>query len=106
MNKETRLSTEWIPDQITIYRMRGECSQEAYLAFRVSSTGYTRKKGVRLHLHEKHNSKCALCDSETELHIDHIESVRKCFDRGALYFCNSLSNLQLLCSQCNVKKSS
>lgn len=98
-------SLEWNPDEITLIRMKDIDYYTAFKAFRKSSTGYVNKKYVREFVFNKYKNRCLICHSEKELQIDHIKSVHECFKNKELYYCNSIENLQLLCSECNNKKS-
>ena len=94
----------WNPEASTIIKMCGDNKEIAFKAFRVSSTVYTSKKYVRIYTHARCNGKCVKCGSKKDIHMDHIKSVRNCFDSRQFFLCNSISNLQLLCSVCNLKK--
>lgn len=78
----------------------------SYTAFRKSSTAYANKKHVKQFVVKKYNNMCNNCNGNKDLHIDHVTSVKECYLKGMYVFCNSLENLQLLCSRCNIKKSS
>lgn len=56
-------------------------------------------KAVRLYVLERDNYRCQSCgeDTKTRLNIDHIIPL-------ATGGSNDISNLQVLCSQCNQKK--
>jgi len=53
---------------------------------------------VQIKVWKRDNGKCVLCGSTENLHFDHIIPVSK---GGS----NSVDNIQILCSKCNLKKS-
>lgn len=73
--------------------------------YRVSSSGYIKKKFIREYIFKKYDNKCFFCNSKLELQIDHIKSVSWCYENKMLFECNHIDNLRLLCSKCNIKKS-
>ena len=99
-------SYTWNPDEITTLGMASNDKHVSFKAFRVSSSGYIKKKYVRQYVFIKYNNTCNYCESTKELQVDHIKSVRYCFDNNIIDKCNTLNNLQILCSKCNRSKQS
>ena len=96
---------KWNPQKITLHKMLDVIDwKDGYKHFRSSSSGYISKKSVRDYIFNRYNNKCNYCSSDENLQIDHIESVLSCYQKGHLYFCNSIENLQLLCKKCNLSK--
>lgn len=91
------------PDEITIKRIIAS-NDHSFNYFRKSSTSYCNKKFVKEFILNRHSNKCVLCSNGNNLQIDHIISVKKCFEDKNFVYCNSLQNLQTLCSSCNIKK--
>lgn len=98
-------SLKWNPTECTISKMNSDDYYISFKAFRVSSSGYINKKYVKEYVFKKYNNRCNSCGSDNELHVDHIKSVHYCFLNNVKDYCNSLENLQLLCSKCNLLKS-
>ena len=98
------MKTKWNPSEDTLNKINSSDYYVSFKAFRVSSSGYINKKYVKEHVYSKCNNKCNNCNSTKELHIDHIVSVHESFKTNRIYYCNTLDNLQLLCSKCNLKK--
>lgn len=70
---------------------------EARFAKRYKPDRYISKEMRKIVL-EKYEHSCVLCGATDKLEIDHIKPVSK---RGI----SELSNLQVLCKKCNIKKS-
>ena len=104
--------------------------KDAFKLIRSASSGYIANPAVRAHVFAVCENKCSFCGSSEKLHVDHIKSVKKMSKEYLEYSCdvcdinelidltikckhdfeilqklNSLDNLQLLCSVCNIKKS-
>ena len=95
----------WNPDPITLDRINNVDYYISFKAFRRSSTSYVNKKYVRAYVFNSFNNECLFCKSKKELQVDHVISVHECFLRKRFSYCNSIKNLQLLCSSCNLLKS-
>ena len=79
-------------------------NDKSYSVFRKISTSYANRVYVKRFILNKYNNKCKFCGSKNNLQIDHIISVYKCFLDRNFMICNTIENLQLLCSKCNLKK--
>jgi 5-methylcytosine-specific restriction endonuclease McrA len=77
---------------------------DIYKRFRKSCSGFIAKKEVREIILKKYNYKCAYCGSKDFLQIDHIKSVKFCFDNNMHSYVNKEENLQVLCRKCNASK--
>ena len=78
--------------------------KDAFKYLRSSSSAFIAKKEVRAIVFERYNHECALCGSKEDLQVDHVISVKQCFDKGMIGLCNTESNLQCLCGRCNASK--
>ena len=87
-------------DESTIEKILKRDSK-SYKNFRISSTAYVNRKFVRDYVLKKYHNKCKKCNNINDLQIDHIYSVRTCYDLELYVFCNSIDNLQVLCQKCN-----
>lgn len=98
---------KWNPSKKTLFLIenRAMYEKESFKKFRESSSNYIKNKFVRLLIFDKYNYRCNYCSSVDELEIDHIKSVFNCFKHKQYYDCNVVKNLQLLCKNCNNKKS-
>jgi 5-methylcytosine-specific restriction endonuclease McrA len=96
----------WNPDGYQVKLFKDLNKNIAYKAFRKNSSYYVSKKYVRQFVLEKYNNCCNYCKSTFEIQIDHILSVKHCFENNLLRQCNRISNLQVLCSKCNLIKGS
>ena len=97
---------DWKPTRKTYFRLFDMLDESnKFKFFRQSSSAYVKRKEVREYVLKKHNYKCAFCGSSEKLHIDHILSVKKCFDAKDYFMCNTIENLQVLCQTCNILKS-
>lgn len=107
MEKGSLSKLVWKPSKITRWKMSSDNMdrRDAFKAFRSSSGGFINKPVVRRHVLAKCDYKCVYCNSTKGLQIDHIKSVYMCFKSDLLDYCNSIENLQALCSRCNLKKS-
>lgn len=75
----------------------------SFKKFRQFSSNFIKNKNIRQTLFNTEKF-CALCFSSEKLEIDHIISVKKCFDNKDYLLCNSIKNLQVLCKKCNTSK--
>lgn len=103
-NYELSKKHKYSPDISTIQKILRKDSN-SYIAFRKSSTQYANKIFVKTYIFTKYNNKCNNCLSGKNLTIDHVLSVKYCYQNELYGMCNSIGNLQLLCSSCNNKKS-
>lgn len=78
--------------------------KEAFKKFRIVCSNYIKKSVVRDSILKKCNYKCVICNAIEKLQVDHIISVKKCFDNKLIDFCNKYDNLQILCYKCNSSK--
>lgn len=96
---------EWNPNKATRYKLDDYIdSKEALKIFRNSSSGFISKPIVRDFIFNRDNSTCVLCSATNNLQVDHIKSVRHCFNNNLLWECNKEDNLQTLCLRCNAAK--
>ena len=95
----------WYPSRKTISKMYDNMSEsKAEYAFRQSSSALVYRSDVRKIVFDNWNNKCAYCESTSNLQVDHIVSVHRCFKDKRLRYCNSIENLQILCRSCNAAK--
>lgn len=104
-NYELSQKHKYSPDISTIRNILRK-DNKSYISFRKSSTQYANKIFVKMYVFNKYNNVCNNCFSSKNLTIDHILSVKYCYQNELYGMCNSIGNLQLLCSSCNNKKSS
>jgi len=96
---------KWLPQKISASRIRSSMDKkDALKCFRNSSSGFIKKNDLRVYLFEKFKNKCVKCSSMDKIQIDHIISVKRCFDNQLFDFCNTEENLQVLCMKCNTTK--
>lgn len=101
-----KITLEWKPSYLlSIHLFDSIDKNESFKKFRSASSSYISNKYVRRYIYSKYNSKCFICSSIDDLQIDHKVSVKNCFVSNRILFCNSISNLQLLCKKCHFKKS-
>ena len=93
-----------MPLKSTLRKMESSNRKTAFKVFRDSSSGFVAKKHVREFVFEQDSYKCVKCGRVVGLQVDHIESVKKCFDKKKYHQCNTLGNLQTLCKKCNASK--
>ena len=94
----------WNPQRGTIHKIKNLDKKRSFKVFRSSSSGFIKRTDVRMYLLNKYNDECVLCNSETNLQVDHILSVFAHFKDSAFGECNLESNLQILCRKCNASK--
>ena len=78
--------------------------KECFKKFRGVCSNYIKKSVVRDAILKKCNHNCVICNANKILQIDHIVSVKRCFDNKMFDFCNKYENLQILCYKCNAAK--
>lgn len=103
--EETINFPTWEPSKKSIEKFRPSLNpKSAFKAFRQSCSSFIKKDDVREFIMDRDLRKCKICESTLNLQIDHIVSVYHCFRNELLYFCNTVDNLQVLCSKCNASK--
>ena len=80
----------------SIHTKKGSRQKVVKYLGRAEYVGVLRKEDMQI-LFKRYNYKCALCYSREDLTIDHIIPLIK----GGT---NDLSNLQILCRHCNLRK--
>ena len=80
----------------SIHTKKGARQKVVKYLGRAEYVGVLRKEDIQI-LFKRYNYKCALCFSQEDLTIDHIIPLIK----GGT---NDLSNLQILCRYCNLRK--
>lgn len=96
---------KWNPRFITVFTIYESIDRKkAFNFFRNSSSGFIKNNIVRKSILSKSNNSCAICSSNLNLQIDHIISVKNCFENEKFDFCNTYENLQILCLKCNTSK--
>ena len=96
---------KWNPQKTTLNKINGGLNRKlSFKLFRSSSSGFIKKADVRNKIMIECNNICVYCGSEKNLQVDHIVSVKSCFDKNLIFFCNTKANLQILCKKCNTSK--
>lgn len=95
----------WEPTRNVRHKLGNIDKKIRYKALRSSSSSFIKKEIVREAVFKKSNNHCAICGSNYELQVDHINSVYSViYNNFPINKLNTLSNLQLLCKKCNASK--
>jgi len=96
---------KWKPKFYSVNRFSSSEFRIRYKSLRNSSDSFLKKNEVRDFIFQKYDYKCARCNSNDNIQIDHIISIYQ-YAKDKLNYesLNSIENLTCLCSTCNSSK--